>query len=75
MILECKHCLELHLRVFDDFVSPETRELVQRHLEHCEILFCDLDSTRNILVLTRMIESLNSRWASANVSTPSWQRR
>jgi hypothetical protein len=30
----------------------ETRDLVQKHLDHCEICSAILDSARNILVLT-----------------------
>ena len=44
--------LELPLGYLDDSLSPETKELVQRHLEHCEICSAILDSTRNIVVLT-----------------------
>jgi anti-sigma factor RsiW len=36
----------------DDTLPTETRELVQKHLEHCEICSAILDSTRNILILT-----------------------
>jgi hypothetical protein len=36
----------------DNSLSSETRKLVQRYLEHCEICSAILDSTRNILVLT-----------------------
>ena len=33
-------------------MSPELRDLVQKHLDHCEICSAILDSTRNILILT-----------------------
>jgi hypothetical protein len=33
-------------------LSPELRDLVQKHLDHCEICSAVLDSTRNILILT-----------------------
>jgi hypothetical protein len=36
----------------DDTLPPETRELVQNHLDHCELCSAILDSTRNILILT-----------------------
>jgi len=52
MILECKHVWTYISEYLDNSLSPETRELVQRHLEHCEICSAILDSTRNILVLT-----------------------
>jgi anti-sigma factor RsiW len=51
MILECKHVWNYISEYLDDSLSPETRELVQRHLEHCEICSAILDSTRNIVVL------------------------
>jgi hypothetical protein len=35
-----------------DTLPPELRNLVQKHLDHCEICSAILDSTRNILILT-----------------------
>ncbi|MBW4039712.1 MAG: zf-HC2 domain-containing protein [Acidobacteria bacterium] len=52
MVLECKHVWNYISDYIDDSLSPETKELVQRHLEHCEICSAILDSTRNIVVLT-----------------------
>jgi hypothetical protein len=52
MVIECKHVWDHISGYLDDSLSPEIRELVQRHLEHCEICSAILDSTRNILVLT-----------------------
>ena len=52
MILECKHVWDYISGYLDDSLSPETKESVQRHLEHCEICSAILDSTRNIVVLT-----------------------
>ena len=52
MVIECKHVWDHISGYLDDSLSSETRELVQRHLEHCEICSAILDSTRNILVLT-----------------------
>jgi hypothetical protein len=52
MILECKHVWDYISGYLDDSLSPETKESVQRHLEHCEICSAILDSTRNILILT-----------------------
>ena len=52
MVLECKHVWNYISEYLDQELSPETRELVQKHLEHCEICSAILDSTRNILVLT-----------------------
>ena len=52
MILECKHVWDYISEFLDDSLPPETKELVQKHLENCEICSAILDSTRNILVLT-----------------------
>jgi hypothetical protein len=52
MVIECKHVWDHISGYLDNSLSPEVRELVQRHLEHCEICSAILDSTRNILVLT-----------------------
>jgi predicted anti-sigma-YlaC factor YlaD len=52
MIIECKHVWNYISDYLDDSLSSATRDLVQRHLEHCEICSAILDSTRNILVLT-----------------------
>lgn len=52
MIIECKHVWNYLSDYRDDSLSPATRDLVQRHLKHCEICSAILDSTRNILVLT-----------------------
>jgi predicted anti-sigma-YlaC factor YlaD len=52
MIIKCKHVWNFVSDYLDDSLSPATRDLVQRHLEHCEICSAILDSTRNILVLT-----------------------
>jgi anti-sigma factor RsiW len=50
--LECKHVWDYISEFLDDSLPPETRELVQKHLETCEICSAILDSTRNILILT-----------------------
>ena len=52
MELECKHVWNYISEFLDDSLSEETRAMVQRHLDHCEICSAILDSTRNILVLT-----------------------
>ena len=52
MVIECRHVWDYISGYLDNSLSPETRELVQSHLEHCEICSAILDSTRNILVLT-----------------------
>ena len=52
MALECKHVWNYISEFLDDSLPAETRELVQKHLENCEICSAILDSTRNILILT-----------------------
>jgi anti-sigma factor RsiW len=52
MVIECRHVWDYISEYIDGSLPEETRELVQRHLEHCEICSAILDSTRNILVLT-----------------------
>jgi anti-sigma factor RsiW len=50
--LECKHVWDYISEFLDDSLPAATRELVQKHLETCEICSAILDSTRNILILT-----------------------
>jgi len=52
MVIECRHVWDYISDYIDDSLAPETRELVQRHLEHCEICSAILDSSRNIIVLS-----------------------
>jgi len=52
MVIDCKHVWDRISEFLDDTLSPEARELMQRHLEHCEVCSAILDSTRNILILT-----------------------
>ena len=52
MVIDCKHVWDHISEFLDDTLSPEARDLVQRHLEHCEVCSAILDSTRNILILT-----------------------
>ena len=52
MVIDCKHVWNRISEFLDDTLSPEARDLVQRHLEHCEICSAILDSTRNIIILT-----------------------
>ena len=51
MVIACKHVWNYISDYLDNSLAPETRELVQRHLEHCGICSAILDSTRNIVVL------------------------
>jgi predicted anti-sigma-YlaC factor YlaD len=52
MVLECKHVWTYISDYLDSSLDRGTLDLVQRHLEHCEICSAILDSTRNILILT-----------------------
>ena len=52
MVIDCKHVWDRISEFLDDTLSPESRELMQKHLEHCEVCSAILDSTRNILILT-----------------------
>ena len=52
MVIECKHVWDYISDYIDGSLSAETKDLVQRHLENCEICSAILDSTRNIVVLT-----------------------
>jgi putative zinc finger protein len=52
VVLECKHVWNYISEFLDDSLPPEIKELVQKHLETCEICSAILDSTRNILILT-----------------------
>jgi predicted anti-sigma-YlaC factor YlaD len=51
MVIECKHVWNYISDYLDSTLSSETRELVQKHLDHCEICSAILDSTRNIIIL------------------------
>lgn len=52
MVIECKHIWDHISGYLDGTLSEETRDLVQKHLDHCEICSAILDSTRNIIILT-----------------------
>lgn len=52
MFIECRHVWDYISDCLDDSLPSVTRDLVQRHLEHCEICSAILDSSRNIMVLT-----------------------
>jgi predicted anti-sigma-YlaC factor YlaD len=51
LVIDCKHVWNYISDYLDATLSEETRSIVQRHLEHCEICSAVLDSTRNILIL------------------------
>jgi anti-sigma factor RsiW len=50
--LDCKHVWNYISEYLDGSLSEDTREAVQRHLDHCEICSAILDATRNIIILT-----------------------
>ena len=52
MVIECKHVWDYISGYLDGDLSSEVREVVQKHLDHCEICSAILDSTRNIIILT-----------------------
>jgi anti-sigma factor RsiW len=52
VVLNCRHVWDCISAYLDDALPSETRALVQKHLDHCEICSAILDSARNILVLT-----------------------
>lgn len=52
MVLNCRHVWDYISAYLDDALPAEMRDLVQKHLDHCEICSAILDSARNILVLT-----------------------
>jgi predicted anti-sigma-YlaC factor YlaD len=52
MVLDCKHVWNYISEYLDKTLSEETRAVVQKHLEHCEICSAILDSTRNVIILT-----------------------
>ena len=51
MVIECKHVWNYISDYLDGTLSGETQEMVQKHLDHCEICSAILDSTRNIIIL------------------------
>ena len=52
MVIGCKHVWNYISEYLDKTLSEETRTVVQKHLEHCEICSAILDSTRNVIILT-----------------------
>ena len=52
MVIDCKHVWNHISEYLDDTLPEETRKLVQKHLDHCEICSAVLDSTRNVIILT-----------------------
>lgn len=52
MVIDCKHVWNYISEYMDGTLSDETRDTVQKHLDHCEICSAILDSTRNVIILT-----------------------
>lgn len=52
MVIDCKHVWNYISEYLDGTLPEETRQVVQKHLDHCEICSAILDSTRNIIILT-----------------------
>ena len=52
MVIDCKHVWTYISDYLDTTLPEETRTIVQKHLENCEICSAILDSTRNIIILT-----------------------
>jgi len=52
MVIDCKHVWNYISEYLDGTLSGETRDTVQKHLDHCEICSAILDSTRNLIILT-----------------------
>jgi anti-sigma factor RsiW len=52
VVISCKHVWNYISEYIDGSLPPETKAMVQKHLDHCEICSAILDATRNIIVLT-----------------------
>jgi predicted anti-sigma-YlaC factor YlaD len=52
MVMDCKHVWNHISGYLDKTLSVETQNIVQKHLDHCEVCSAILDSTRNIIILT-----------------------
>jgi anti-sigma factor RsiW len=52
MVIDCKHVWNYISEYMDGTLSDDTRDTVQKHLDHCEICSAILDSTRNVIILT-----------------------
>ncbi len=52
MVIDCKHVWNHISGYLDGTLTTEEQDVIQKHLEHCEICSAILDSTRNIIVLT-----------------------
>jgi len=52
MVMDCKHVWNHISGYLDKTLSEEVQNIVQKHLDHCEVCSAILDSTRNIIILT-----------------------
>jgi hypothetical protein len=52
MVIDCKHVWDYISEYLDETLPDETRDTVQKHLDHCEICSAIMDSTRNVIILT-----------------------
>ena len=50
MVIDCKHVWNYISGYLDDNLPDETRDIVQKHLDHCEICSAIMDSTRNLII-------------------------
>lgn len=51
MVIDCKHVWNYISEYLDGTLPAETRDTVQKHLDHCEICSAVLDSARNVIIL------------------------
>jgi predicted anti-sigma-YlaC factor YlaD len=51
MVIDCKHVWNYISEYLDGTLPDETRDTVQKHLDHCEICSAVLDSARNVIIL------------------------
>ena len=51
MVTDCKYVWNYISEYLDGALPDETKDRVQRHLDHCEICSAVLDSTRNVIIL------------------------
>jgi predicted anti-sigma-YlaC factor YlaD len=52
MVIDCKHVWNYISEYLDGSLHDDTRDIVQKHLDHCEICSAILDSARNVIILT-----------------------
>jgi anti-sigma factor RsiW len=52
VVIDCKHVWNHISEYLDGSLPADVRQMVQKHLDHCEICSAILDATRNIIILT-----------------------